>query len=31
MPQKDPLARRAYNREYQRRWYPKNRALHVAA
>jgi hypothetical protein len=29
MPLKDPEARRAYHREYMRRWYQKNRALHI--
>lgn len=29
MPRKDPDARREYNREYQRSWYRKNKALHL--
>jgi hypothetical protein len=29
MPRKDPEARREYNREYQRRWYRGNKALHI--
>jgi len=29
MPFKDPEARRAYHREYQRRWYEENRELHI--
>jgi hypothetical protein len=29
MPRKDPEARREYNREYQRIWYRKNKALHI--
>jgi len=29
MPRKDPVARREYNREYQRIWYRKNRELHM--
>ena len=30
MPRKDPLARRAYHREYQRRWYQAHRTLHIS-
>jgi len=30
MPFKDPEARRAYHREYMRKWYPKHRDEHVA-
>jgi hypothetical protein len=30
MPRRDALARREYNRAYQRRWYRLNRALHIA-
>ena len=30
MPLKDPDARRAYNRQYQRQWYQKNREVHLA-
>ena len=29
MPRKDPIARREYNREYQRGWYKTNRELHM--
>ena len=29
MPRKDADARREYQREYQRDWYQKNRALHL--
>ncbi len=30
MPRKDPEARRAYHREYQRKWYARHRALQMA-
>jgi len=29
MPHKDPDVRRAYRREYQKRWYQENRELHI--
>ena len=29
MPRKDPEARRAYHREYMRKWYVQNRALQI--
>jgi hypothetical protein len=29
MPWKDPEARRAYHREYMKRWYQQNRELHM--